>query len=63
MGREKRSGVDTVGIETHIATSLHAKWKKATTPPNPSGAQVLRDFIQNYVKSYKPIKAARKKKK
>lgn len=50
MGTEKKSGKT---VETEIALSLHAKFQRKVKKENTSMAQVLRDFIQHYVKQIK----------
>jgi hypothetical protein len=43
----KTSGVK---IETHVAPSLRQKFKRKAAKNNTSMKQILRDFIQKYVK-------------
>lgn len=48
MGTEIKHGKK---VETEIALSLHKKFKRKAKKENTSMAQVIRDAIQNYVKS------------
>jgi len=47
MGTEKKNGEK---VETKVSQSLKAKFERKVKKNNTSMAQVIRDFIQSYVK-------------